>query len=268
MKRNRQAGQALVLASFGLTVFMLAAGLAIDMGYLRYQKRRMQTAADSAAIAGAAELTYGDINAAAVSDAGNNGFTNGTLPDGSQNIQVYCLATITSAATPCPSGTPSLSTPFVEVTISQQEPLFFMHIIPGISLPIVSTKAIAELGPGPGCIYALGNGDVTYYALAAGGGFSPALNASGCAVFDNGSLSLGAYDSPSHALTATFFGLSGTCLGASCDSAGLSPYPPQTIVPSLDPLAYLSAPSNPTAVPCPGVITSGSVSPGTYSCPT
>ena len=58
MRRNSQAGQALVIAALGLTVLMLAAGLAVDMGYMRYQKRRLQTAADSAAIAGAAQVPY------------------------------------------------------------------------------------------------------------------------------------------------------------------------------------------------------------------
>ena len=54
MTRGKEAGQALVLAAMGLTLFILAAGLGIDMGFLRYQKRLQQSAADSAAIAGAA----------------------------------------------------------------------------------------------------------------------------------------------------------------------------------------------------------------------
>ena len=37
-------------------------GLAIDMGYLRYMKRQMQSAADAAAIAAAGEIDFGDWN--------------------------------------------------------------------------------------------------------------------------------------------------------------------------------------------------------------
>ena len=46
MKRNRQAGQALVFVTFGLVALIGVVGLSIDMGYLRYTKRRLQTAAD------------------------------------------------------------------------------------------------------------------------------------------------------------------------------------------------------------------------------
>src|SRR5208282_6447269 len=36
MRRDGQAGQAFVIAALGLTVLLLAAGLAVDMGYMRY----------------------------------------------------------------------------------------------------------------------------------------------------------------------------------------------------------------------------------------
>ena len=53
-------------------------GLAIDMGYLRLVKRKMQSAADSAAIAGALQLKIGGYAAAAQADAAADGYTNGT----------------------------------------------------------------------------------------------------------------------------------------------------------------------------------------------
>src|SRR6202021_3022398 len=46
MKRKNEGGQALVFAAVGLVVIMGFAGLGIDMGMLRYQKRLPQTAAD------------------------------------------------------------------------------------------------------------------------------------------------------------------------------------------------------------------------------
>jgi len=39
MKLNKQSGQALVFSALGATVLIGFAGLAIDMGMLRYQKR-------------------------------------------------------------------------------------------------------------------------------------------------------------------------------------------------------------------------------------
>jgi uncharacterized membrane protein len=55
MKPNRwrEGGQALVFVALSLLVLTGVVGLSVDMGYLRYTKRRLQTAADSAAVAGA-----------------------------------------------------------------------------------------------------------------------------------------------------------------------------------------------------------------------
>ena len=65
LRNKRQAGQALVAATFGLVALLGATGLAIDMGYLRYQKLLQQSAADSAALAGAAEIGFGGDSTAA-----------------------------------------------------------------------------------------------------------------------------------------------------------------------------------------------------------
>ena len=51
MKRRSEAGQAIAAVAFGLVALVGVVGLAIDMGYMRYEKRRLQSAADSAAIA-------------------------------------------------------------------------------------------------------------------------------------------------------------------------------------------------------------------------
>ena len=47
-----------MFAAVGLVVLMGFAGLGIDMGMLRYQKRLQQTAADSGALAGANNLAF------------------------------------------------------------------------------------------------------------------------------------------------------------------------------------------------------------------
>ena len=54
-----QRGQTLVLVALLLVVLMGLTSLAADAGYYHYQQRVMQTAADSAALAGASEITYG-----------------------------------------------------------------------------------------------------------------------------------------------------------------------------------------------------------------
>jgi Putative Flp pilus-assembly TadE/G-like len=228
MKRNRQAGQALVLASFGLTVFMLAAGLAIDMGYLRYQKRRMQSAADSAAIAGASELVGGNasVNAGALADASANGFVDASLGG---------TATVTPTIITCPNSTPNNC---VQVVISQQQPLFFMRIVPNISRPTVSAQAIAELGNGRGCIYALGNGGIVAGGLTAG---AMDLEANYCTVLSDGPLTLA--NGIVKRVNAEGVGYAQTYDGG---TSFVSPAPKQ-IVPSADPLAYLQSQMAPSS---------------------
>src|SRR5947207_13537269 len=76
MKFNKQSGQVLIGTAVAMVVLAGFAGLAIDMGTLRYQKRVQQTAADSAAIAGAQNLDFGSgVVAGARAASAQNGFT-------------------------------------------------------------------------------------------------------------------------------------------------------------------------------------------------
>lgn len=62
-----------------LVVLLGFLGLATDVGYLRYMKRRLQAAADAGAIAGASEKKNGgNYLTAAQNDASLNRFTDGT----------------------------------------------------------------------------------------------------------------------------------------------------------------------------------------------
>src|SRR5690348_10810711 len=76
---HRQRGQTLIFVAMTLVVLIGMTGLAVDVGYYRYEQRIMQSAADSAALAGTAELKYGSSSAenAAKADAASNGFTDG-----------------------------------------------------------------------------------------------------------------------------------------------------------------------------------------------
>jgi Putative Flp pilus-assembly TadE/G-like len=131
MRRNHELGQALVAVALGLVVLLGMLGLAIDFGYLRYQKGKMQAAADAAAIAGAAEVLYTDVSTAAQAAATTDGFANGT------------------------GG--------VSVTVNQ--PTFFMKVLGVNSVPL-SARSVA-LGSSPNCIYALNTtGDAITITLA------------------------------------------------------------------------------------------------------
>ena len=146
MDRNRESGQALVFVGLSLVVLTAVVGLAIDMGYLRYTKRRLQTAADSAAIAGASELNNGNFFTAALNDSKSNGFENGV-----NGVAV----TPTHPPVDAPFNAKPNATTFVEVQVQQHAPTFFMRIF-GVNQATISATAVAQLASSRGCIYALG----------------------------------------------------------------------------------------------------------------
>src|SRR5580658_2652916 len=214
MNRNRETGQALVFVGLSLVVLTAVVGLAIDMGYLRYTKRRLQTAADSAAIAGASELNNGNFFTAALNDSKSNGFENGV--DG-------VAVTPTHPPVDAAFNAKPNATTFVEVQVQQQAPTFFMRIF-GVNQATISATAVAQLASSRGCIYALG--------LLNGITVQGNVNAPNCGVLDNAILSVGG-----GCITASSIGVVLRLLGG-CTN----PAPVVGIDPAADPLAYLVPP--------------------------
>jgi hypothetical protein len=147
-KRNREAGQTLAIVGLALVVLLIAAGFAIDMGYLRYERRLAQMAADSAAIAGAAACVAdsgcANLNSEGQTNASYNGFTNGQQQ-----------TTVEVNTPPWTSGDPYNGSPnYVEAVVTRNVPTFFARILGTSfsSIPI-SARAVATLGPGKSCVY-------------------------------------------------------------------------------------------------------------------
>jgi Flp pilus assembly protein TadG len=206
-RANKQAGQTLLPVAFGMVVFGAVLGLAIDLGYLRYLKRELQTATDSAAIAAAAEFNYGDITTAAKTVTVNN---------------------------PPASGPNQGQAGYIEVLIAKVQPTLFMRIVPGaLTSTTITTRAVAELSGGQGCVYTLQSapGGITIgTASRRGGGAS--FNAS-CAYIDNGNMTLlGRADN----VSATTIGVAGSFTNGA--RARVAPTPVGAVSAS-DPLAYL-----------------------------
>jgi hypothetical protein len=218
MRRDRQVGQTLVVVAFSLVVLTGVVGLSIDMGYLRYTKRRLQTAADSAAIAGASELKDGNYRTAALNDSKSNGFEDGV---NSVNVNAY-----NPPKDPPFAGKVNANN-YVEVQVHQDAPTFFMRIF-GVKSAALSATAVAQLGSSKGCIYAL--------ALLGGITVNGDVNAPDCGVVDNAILSIGG-----GCVTASSIGVVLQLLGGGCTN----PPPILGIAPSADPLAYLVAPRVP-----------------------
>jgi Flp pilus assembly protein TadG len=211
-KRNRESGYGLVFAAFGLIALLGAAGLSVDMGYLRYQRRLLQSAADSAALAGAAQLGAGggtgQANAAALNDSQLNGFQDGT---GDIHVTPTRITLNTNNNT-------------MQVIVANSYPTFFIRIFGGSFTKVaVSTLATAQYIGGRGCIYALTGG--TGITLSGGG----SINVPNCNILSNQNIS------GRGAITAAAVGAHGTSIGTT----------PPAITGTIrvsDPLSYLAAP--------------------------
>ena len=209
MKLKKQSGQALVMTAVALVVLAGFAGLAVDMGTLRFQKRLQQSAADASALAGASELTYSGLSTSAQTAATKNGFT-----DGSSNSISQCDLSVTptiAIGTTCvqvnnppPTGGTAfggntITDPhhagdanYVEVFVVKVQPTFFMNLF-GVTREAVLARAVAtNTGGGPangsGCIYTLGTPaaklKLSTSTVSVSG--NVVLNAPTCGIVDDG----------------------------------------------------------------------------------
>jgi len=141
-----ERGQTLPLLAGAIGVLILFASLAIDVGNWRYQMRREQTAADSAAIAGAVASTYttvaATITTAARADATSNGFTNGVAS-----------ATVTVNQPP-KSGSYTTNTSAIEVIVSKTFPVFLATLV-GQTASIKARSVAIVSSADRSCLYAL-----------------------------------------------------------------------------------------------------------------
>ena len=117
---REERGQTLVLTAMCMTMMLAFMALALDVGVLFRAKRRMQIAADAAAMAGTTELFYnGTTNVAAKAYAAAK--ANGVDNTVSGNTVTVTLPPISLGATACATC--------VEVQLSTPNPTVFMGII-------------------------------------------------------------------------------------------------------------------------------------------
>lgn len=242
------AGQALLMMALSMIVLCGFAGMGIDMGYLRYMHRQMQAAADSAALAGAAEVGYGDVTSAAQADAATNGFTNGVN------------GTAITVNNPPTSGPNQGNGIYVEVLLSQRQPTFFMKLL-GVSSEMVSTRAVAYSGVSGGCIYALDPSQSSAFTVNGNSNLSAQ-----CGILDNSNNSTAALvTNGGGCMSAKYIGVVGAFKNNS--SCITTPTPVTGIAGFSDPLAYLQPPTVGSCTYSSGVSISGGTQtlyPGVY----
>lgn len=207
MIRKPNSGQALALTAVSLVALVGFAGLAIDMGVLRYEKHLQQTAADAAAIAGAYELKDPTNTGTAVILAGQNasaqnGFTDNQVGGGTNGNISTCTGYSKNA--PVTSSTvlpvcveinnPPLLGPhkgdknYVETYVAANHPTYFMKIF-GITNEPVVARAVATLvtASGTSSLCAVATDQSTTHGIGgvkANG--TPTVNATSCGMYDDG----------------------------------------------------------------------------------
>jgi Flp pilus assembly protein TadG len=234
MKRqNDESGQALIITALCMTCLFGFAALATDVGIILRDKRLLQIAADSAAVAGAAELNYTNANSAAQAAATQNGFTNGT-----GGVTVI----VNTPPLYGPHKAPALNNArYVEVIVSQNQATFFMKFF-GISSMTPTARAVAwNGGSSNGCMYTLGT---------SGSDLSVTGNANisipTCGIIDDSSSSNALSLNGNVTLDAQSIGIVGGY--SSNGNVHLTPATPVTgLVSTSDPLGFLSAPTIPSS---------------------
>jgi len=221
--RGSGRGQVIVLVCVSLVAIMGMIGVVTDFSFMQHQKNMMQTAADSAAMAGSEELSYGDMVAAGKADAAVNGYT-----DGASSVTV----TINN---PPSTGPNAANSAYVEAIVSKPEPTYFMRAL-GVGTLTVSARAVAYEGNGPNCIYVMDP--------SASGAFSAngnvAVNSS-CGLLVDSSSSSGLSVNGNVTITAPNIGVVGNY--SQNGNSTLTPTPKTGVIAASDPLAYLQAPT-------------------------
>jgi Flp pilus assembly protein TadG len=261
--RSREAGVVLIIVLLSLVVLCGFMGLAVDAGLMFRTRRTIQTAVDSAAIAGALETTYpGDP---ATGCTNNSGTATGAV----------CAASLADAASNgvAPgNGTkvwvdrPPLYGPFagnnnyVEVISTLPIPTTFMGLLGFNSMP-VQARATAYIGAGAsqGCVYALNPTvpDAIYVNDSAG-----SLTTPNCAIYsDSGDLTSSMATKSAHAtISGKFVGMVGGYSGNVTE--GNNQPPVTSMAPVADPLGWVTPPPVPTSG-C-NTAKSGALAPGYY----
>jgi hypothetical protein len=217
------SGQVFVLVCVSLVAIMGMLAVVTDFSFLQDQRNMMQTAADSAAMAGAEELNYGDQVAAGQADAARNGYTNGA-------------GSVTVAINNPPSAGPNASnSAYVEAIVAKPELAYFLNAL-GVGSVAVSARAVAYEGNGPNCIYVLNP--------TASGAFTANGNvtvSSGCGLLVDSSSSSGMSLVGNVSITAPTIGVVGGYTAGA--NTTLTPTPKTGVIPASDPLAYVPEPT-------------------------
>jgi hypothetical protein len=236
-----------------LTALLSVAAIALDGGVLWSEKRHAQAVADAAAMAGATDLytnyptyngldTQGTAKASALTTAAANGYSN----NGTNSIVTVNI--------PPQSGLFAGLAGYVEVIVQYNQPRGFSNIFGSAPIP-VKARAVARGAwvPPKGGIIAL-NPTASGAITASGQGN---LTVNNGIVIDDSNSNAALTVNGGGTMTAQAFNITGSYTG-NIGSPGISTTPKTGVPPTLDPFAYLPAPTPPAS----GTITKVALGPG------
>jgi hypothetical protein len=234
-----------------MVVLIGVAGLGVDMGVVRYEKRIQQSAADAAAIAGANNLasSSGGVIAGGQNASAGNGFTDNaggalsTCTASGATVGTVCVQISDPASGPT-TGPHKNNANYVEAYVSEVHDTYFIKIF-GVTKQVVTARAVATnlSGTDPGCLYLLGPSAAANSGLTITGGGNGSITAPTCGVVDNGDFRSGS--SNGWFATSGSFAVAGSNAGGKDNvtcSSGQSPCPAYSVPAGANPLASLTPP--------------------------
>ena len=248
-------GNVTILVTISISLLVGIVALTLDGGLLQDNKRRLQNAADGAALAAANKIFInyptiassnnadpgGQASAAAFENAGHNGFPH----NGADTTVVVNI--------PPQSGPFATKLGYAEVIITYKQPRYFSTIWGSTSTPVVA-RAVAKGywgGTGNGVILL----DLTVRnALDASGNGAMTVTGGASVIVDSNHPESAARETGNGVLTASKFEITGGYSGS------LNGNVVTGVLPTPDPLAYLPVPS----VPPNGTITTTSLGNGNF----
>jgi Flp pilus assembly protein TadG len=217
-----ERGQTIILVALSLPILLGFIGFATDVGLLFMDKRQIQTAADSAAIAGALNLNYGSYVSAAKTASAANGYT-----DGNNGV------TVTVNDPPQWASSNYLGkTGYVEATVSKTESTIFMSLFGRPTVTVTARAVATNQGPGKGCVYTLGSSGLGIHIQG-----SAEITATDCGLYDNSNGSPAISQTGNGPKLYADFGSIGV-VGTAGNVGNYSPTPITGIAPVNDPLSY------------------------------
>jgi len=253
LSKARERGYILLTSAVSLTVLLGFLGLGVDVGFLQFQKRRIQSAADAAAAGAAFQLatqaSHDTAKTEGLYDSKKNGFEDGV---NGVTVTINIPPTI---------GNYTTNNYAAEAIVRQANPTYFMQLF-NISSVTVAARSVATAGNSGYCIYAL-DPAIQDAFLASGG--TTTVNA-GCGIYVNSSNTKGMEGSGGACIDATNVNLVQSSNSGQFPTCAGWPNPNFNQKVVADPLAYLTAPTVPASCDYTNysAVNGATLNPGTY----